>query len=292
MPKILIAAAGGRVARRVAAALCTLGDPPRALVRNPTKARDELVDNQGTPLPLEILVGDLTDRDSVQRALVGIEIAFLALGSSLQQVELEQGFIDVAAAVGLPHLVKLSAADARSDGVASVLRWHAAIELHLAASSVAHTLLSPSTFADVLMLAAPSIRASNRWSGTAPQGRNALIDSLDVVDAAVAVLTEPSKRGKRHVLTGPVALTWPEVADRLTQVLGRSISNDAVSIDERRSQLEAAGLASWRVDLLLGLDAINYSEIYATPTDAVRQLTGQRPRTVEEYIERNRAAFS
>jgi NAD(P)H dehydrogenase (quinone) len=292
MPKVLIAAAGGRVARRVAAALCTLGEPPRALVRNPTKARDELVDNQGTPLPLEIVVGDLADRDSVQRALVGIEIAFLALGSSLQQVELEQGFIDVAAAVGLPHLVKLSAADARSDGVASVLRWHAAIESHLAASSVEHTLLSPSTFADVLMLAAPSIRASNRWSGTAPQGRNALIDSIDVVDAAVAVLTEPSKRGKRHVLTGPVALTWPEVADRLTQLLGRSISYDAVSIDERRSQLKAAGLAPWRVDLLLGLDAINHSEVYATPTDAVRQLTGHPPRTVEEYVERNSTAFS
>jgi hypothetical protein len=63
-------------------------------------------------------------------------------------------------------------------------------------------------------------------------------------------------------------------------------------VDERRAQLEAAGLASWRVDLLLGLDAINYSELYATPTDAVRQLTGHRPRTVEEYIERNRAAFS
>jgi uncharacterized protein YbjT (DUF2867 family) len=86
---------------------------------------------------------------------------FLALGSSLQQVELEKGFVDVAAAVGLPHLVKLSATDARSDGVASVLRWHAAIESHLVASSVGHTLLSPSTFADVHMLAAPSIRASN-----------------------------------------------------------------------------------------------------------------------------------
>jgi NAD(P)H dehydrogenase (quinone) len=95
-------------------------------VRNPTKARGELVDNRGAPLSLEIVVGDLADRDSVRRALLGIEVAFLALGSSLQQVELEQGFIDVAAEVGLPHLVKLSAADARTDGVASVLRWHAA----------------------------------------------------------------------------------------------------------------------------------------------------------------------
>jgi hypothetical protein len=45
------------------------------------------------------------------------------------------------------------------------------------------------------------------------------------------------------------------------------------------------------VELLLGLDEINRSDLYGTPTDTVRQLTGHSPRTVEEYIERNRAAF-
>jgi len=280
------------VSRRVAAALCVRGERPRALVRDAAKARDVLVDHRGAPLPLEVVVSDLADRDGVQRALADIEIAFLALGSSLEQVELEQSFIDIAAEVGLPHLVKLSAANARSDGVASVLRWHAAIESHLSASGIPHTLLSPSTFADVLMLAAPSIRAADRWSGSAPHGRNALIDSADVVDAAIAVLREPSKRGRRHVLTGPVALTWPDVAARLTQVLGRLILYDPVSIEQKRAQLEADGLAPWRVELLLGLDEINRSDLYATPTDTVRQLTGHAPRTVEEYIERNRAALS
>ena len=93
------------------------------------------------------------------------------------------------------------------------------------------------------MLAAPSIRATDRWSGSAPHGRNALVDSADVVDAAIAVLSEPSKRGTRHVLTGSVALTWPEVAARLTKVLGRLIRYDAISIEERRAQLEVGGLA-------------------------------------------------
>jgi NAD(P)H dehydrogenase (quinone) len=102
MTKALIAAAAGRVARRLAAALCARGEPPRALVRNATKAHDVLVDNRGAPLPLELVVSELDDRDGVRRALSGIEIAFLALGSSLQQVELEQRFIDVAAELGLP----------------------------------------------------------------------------------------------------------------------------------------------------------------------------------------------
>ena len=131
MPKILIAAAAGRVARRVTATLCARGEPPRALVRDAPKARDVLVDDRGAPLPLEIVASDFADRDGLRRAFAGIEIAFLALGSSPQQVELEQRFIDVAAEVGLPHLVEQSAAYARSDSVASVLRWHAAIESHL-----------------------------------------------------------------------------------------------------------------------------------------------------------------
>lgn len=291
MPKILIVAAGGRVARRVAAALCARDEPPRALVRNATKAREVLVDGRGASLPLELVVSELDDRDGVRRALVGIEIAFLALGSSLQQVELECRFIDVAAEVGLPHLVKLSVADPASDGVALVLRWHAAIESHLGTSGIPHTLLRPSTFADVLMLSAPSIRETGGWTGSAPHGRNTLIDSADVVDAGVAVLTEPAKRGKPHVLTGPAALTWPEVASRLSQVLGRPIRYDAVSVEERRAQLEARGLDPWRVELLLGLDEINRSDLYATPTDTVRRLTGHSPRTIEEYIEQNRAAF-
>ena len=251
-----------------------------------------LLDERGAPLPLELVVSDFAARDGVRRALDGIEVAFLALGSSLQQVELEQGFIDIAAEAALPHLVKLSAACPRPDGPALVLRWHAAIESHLAASGLSHTLLSPTTFADVLMLAAPSIRATHRWSGCATHGRNALIDSADVVDAAVEVLTDPRKRGARHVVTGPVAVTWPEVAASLTRILGRPIHYEPVSVEVRRAQLEAGGLAPWRVELLLGLDAISQTELYAAPTDTTRALTGHPPRTVEEYIERNRAAFS
>jgi uncharacterized protein YbjT (DUF2867 family) len=113
-----------------------------------------------------------------------------------------------------------------------------------------------------------------------------------VVDAAVAVLAELSKRERAHVLTGPFALTWPEVAVRKTRVLGRPVHYDAVSVEERRAQLEAVGLAPWRVEFLLGLDEINRSNVQAIPADTVRQLTGRLPRTLEEYIERNRAAFS
>ena len=293
MPRVLIAAGGGRVARRVAAALCAAGEePPRALARDPEKTRGVLVDADGAPLPVDVVGGDLTDIDAVGRALEGIDVAFLALGSSPAQVDTEKAFIDAAADAGLAHLVKLSVADPAPDAVSSVLRWHAEIESHLVTRGIPHTLISPTTFADVIMLAAPSIQANSRWSGTAAHGKNALIDSEDVVDAVVAVLRDPSKREGRHVLSGPAGLTWLEVAEALTETLGRPITYDEVSVEERRAQLGASGLDEWRVDLLLGLDEINRAELYRTPTDTVAVLTGHRPRTIHDYIARHRAAFA
>jgi hypothetical protein len=50
MQKMLIVAAGGRAARRVAAALCARGESPRPLVRDAAKARAVLVDDRGAPL--------------------------------------------------------------------------------------------------------------------------------------------------------------------------------------------------------------------------------------------------
>ena len=88
-PRVLIAAGGGRVARRVAAGLCAAGQPPRALARDPEKTRGVLVDGSGALLPVEVVGADLTDTDAVRRALKGIDVAFLALGSSPAQVDPE-----------------------------------------------------------------------------------------------------------------------------------------------------------------------------------------------------------
>jgi hypothetical protein len=59
----------------------------------------------------------------------------------------------------------------------------------------------------------------------------------------------------------------------MTPVLGRPAHYDAVSIEDRRAQLETAGLAPWRVD-----PSISFSDWMrsADPiSDTVRHLTGR-----------------
>lgn len=57
---------GGHLARR----LLTAGDSVRAIVRDPSKAADL------TTAGIEVVPGDLTDRDSLQRAMPGIDVVY------------------------------------------------------------------------------------------------------------------------------------------------------------------------------------------------------------------------
>jgi NAD(P)H dehydrogenase (quinone) len=290
--RTLIVAANGRVASRVAAKLSATGEAPDVLVRDAAKAQRVLVDERGRPTYGDLFVGELANDETMRRAMSRAAIAFLAVGSSPAQVDLEKRVIDAAQETSLGHLVKLSAALAAHDAVSSVLRVHAEIEDYLVKSQVPHTLVSPTSFMELVFIDAASIRESNRWVGTARDGVNALIDSEDVVDVVVRVLRDPSKRGGTHLLTGPEALTWADVASAMSSITGRTITYDEISTSARRDQLKSAGLAEWRVDLLLGIDELNRHSVYGIPNDRVRQLAGHPARRIEDFLRRHQAVIT
>ncbi|MBC2637928.1 NmrA family NAD(P)-binding protein [Rhodococcus wratislaviensis] len=273
------------------AELHAVGSAPTALVRDQAKAVETLRTSSGERTFGELIVGELTDTDLVESAMRDVDVAFLALGSSPDQVALEKRVIDAAARTGLAHLIKLSAAYANSESSVSVLRVHAEINDYLAANAVPSTLISPSTFMEIVYLGAVSLRETDGWVGTAPRGANALIDSQDVVDAVIAVIRDPSTRGGEYVLTGPTALTWPDVAAALSKTVGREITYRPVDVAERVAQLHAAGLDDWRIELLIGLDDINRHGLYAEPTTDFERLTGRPPRDITSFIARNAETF-
>lgn len=290
--RTLIVAANGRVASRVAAKLSAAGAPPDVLVRDATKAQRVLVDERGRRTYVDLFVGELANDETMRRAMFKADVAFLAVGSSPGQADLEKHVIDAAQQTSLGHLVKLSAALAAHDAVSSVLRMHAEIEDYLVASRVPHTLVSPSSFMELALIDAASIREHSRWVGTALDGTNALIDSEDVVDVVVQVLRDPSKRGGTHLLTGPEALSWADVARVMSSITDRTITYDAIPTSARRDQLKNAGLAEWRVDLLLGIDELNRHSVYGIPNDRVRELAGHPARRIEDFLHRHRTVIT
>jgi uncharacterized protein YbjT (DUF2867 family) len=285
----LIVGATGTVASPLTKQLLADGVPVRALVRDSDKARNVFGDAPG----LEVVVGAFNNQNVLEEALDDVELAFLSLGSSPLQVQLEKGFIDAAASANLPQLVKISTSDARHESLVPVGRWHAEIEDHLRASGVPNTLLRPSSFSiNLLAAAAPSIAQADRWFGSAPSGRSALIDTRDVSEAAAAVIKQPALQNATYVLTGPQALTNSEIAEIFSRVLGREISYVPVDDDTVRKGIAAAGLPDLVADIAVGINQSVEAGAQETVTNDLAQIVGHQPRTVEQFITDHRDAFS
>jgi uncharacterized protein YbjT (DUF2867 family) len=283
----LVTGATGRTSAGVVRHLRTAGEDVRVLVRDRNKANKTFHDLHG----VEIVEGAFDDQAVLAKAFDGVDVAFLALGSSPDQIRLEEAVIDGAVKATLPHLVKLSSIATSHDSALFVGRLHAEIQDHLVASGLSHTLLYPATFVNNLLYAANSVAAENSWSGAARTGRVAYIDVRDLSEAAALVLRDPALHGKTYDLSGPDAYTFPEIADLLTTILGHEVTYLPVSPDDRRSALLDTGVTQWFAELLLSLETSAEAGQIGTVTTTLKHLLGHKPRTVEEFLIENATRF-
>jgi len=138
-------------------------------------------------------------------------------------VALEKRRIDVVKGTSVSQLVRWFAMGAVDDPRYELLRRHAELDGYLKTSVVLHAVLRPATFFSNLLVSAPAIVASDRWYGSAPNGRNAAVNARDIGDVAAAIVTKPALQNQVHLLSDPEALSYTWYVVRLSAILGRSI---------------------------------------------------------------------
>ena len=121
--------------------------------------------------------------------------------------------------------------------------------------------------------------------------RIASVDTGDLAEVTITVLTTPGHEGKTYPLTGPESLTMTEVAQRLSDASGKTIRYVNVPPEEARRVQLAAGMPEYRADALAELFAErrqgNEAQVYRT----IETVFGRRPTTFAEFAQRNAAIF-
>ena len=198
--------------------------------------------------------------------------------------------IDAAATVGVGRVVRVSIDSAFIEHGAILGRGHGAADAHLAASGLRHTILRPSGFMQNFLGMAPMIQ-----SGVivAPTGDGAVpfIDARDIADAAVAVLTDRTEIDGPVDVSGAEALTFAEIARRLTTLTGREVRHVSPAPKQAREGLRQAGFEGWLLDAMLDDTAHVAAGHGARVRDGVKRLTGRAPRTFDAFLAENAGAF-
>jgi len=282
---ILITGATGTVGGETVRQLAALGAPVRALARSPDKARSML------GAGVEVAAGDLNDRASLDAALRGVERAFLVVPVDDRSVAQHENFIAAARRAGTRQIVKLSGMGAGLDSPVAFLRWHAEGVKMLEASGIPFTQLLPNSFMQNLLLAAPTIAGEGSLYQPGGDAKISHIDARDIAAVAVKALTEAGHEGKGYVITGPEALSFAEIADKLSQVLGKPVRYFDIPPEQYRQQLLQFGVPEWQADAVLALYAFYREGKGAVVTNSVTEVTKKSPITFDQFARDYSDAF-
>jgi uncharacterized protein YbjT (DUF2867 family) len=281
--RILVTGATGNIGREVVAQLSAAGRDVRAMSRSPAIA--------GLPQGVEAVRGDLSQPDTLDGCLDGVETVFLVwqlplapCAPALQRIASRaQSVVLLTSPHRTPHPFYQQPNALRS--------VHAGVEQLIEQSGLRWTFLRPSPFArNSVFWWGPQIRRGNvvRWNyGTAA---TAPIHEHDIAAVAVRTLCDEGHAAMEYVLTGPESLTQREQVEIIGDVIGRPLQYEELSPAAARQYMSAT-MPPAIADMLLTAYAAA-TDRPALVTSTVADVTGDPARSFRQWAADHAAAFA
>lgn len=225
---ILVVGGSGTLGRVITRYLLSAGEAVRVMTRTPAKAT--ALRDAGA----EVVMGDLTDRESLVRACAGAEKVIAAAHSFLGRGYLasehvdrigHKKLIDIAKQSGASHLVYTSAYFNDSAFVTiPFVRIKQEVEKYLQESGLSYTILRPTAFMDFhahVLIGMPVIQGKKVMlfgAGTRPRN---FVAASDVAQLAVRALRDSSLANQTVDIGGPENLSSVDVVHIYETIAGR-----------------------------------------------------------------------
>lgn len=233
---------------------------------------------------IDAVIIDYNHPETLRAAFQGCDKLFLLGPNALNQTQLELNAVEAAKAVGVQHIVKQSVMGAEDEAFSLAL-IHRPVEQAIEASGMAWTFLRPNSFMqNVVTFMSETIKAESVFYSASGEAKIAHVDVRDIAAVAVKALTEPTHAGQAYTLTGPEAMTYDELAQELSAVLGRSISHISLPPEDLKHGIVAEGLPETIADRMLDLERYYREDQASRITHDILRVTGQDPRRFAQYI--------
>ena len=292
---IFVTGGTGFVGPKIVHALRAEDRPVRALVRNPGSKSAQMLASWG----VELSQGDVTDHESLRRAVEGCEavVHLVAIpGGSPERFERimirpTRELVAAAKEAGVSRFVHMSAlgTSERSKDVAPYFRAKWEQEQAVEGSGIDHVIFRPSFIfgRDGGML--PLLVRQVRWSPAVAVVGTRRMQPIWVDDVATffaKALSLPAATNRTWELGGPDVLTWDELYDRIKRVLGKRRATFHPPMGLVRAG--AAVIEKLPTGLPLSRDALTMLEFEDNVTDIAPSVEtfGIRPIGVAEQIRR------
>ena len=279
---ISVTGSSGKTGRAVVRALVASDAAARALIH-----REDLVERMQALGAAEVVVGDLTDEVSLERALAGSSVVYhICPNVSQNEEEIGQRVIDVCKRLDVERLVYHSVLHPQIEAMPH--HWaKLRVEERLIESGLSFTILQPAAYMQNLRAQWKSV--TGRGVLEVPYAAStclSMVDLADVADVAARILTENGHDGATYELCGPEVMDQHEIAAVLSSRLGRAMRVEVVDRKEWALRTRESGLGSYAIESLLAM--FDYYERYGFSGNprVLEGLLGRPTAGLGEVVER------
>lgn len=283
---ILVTGAAGTTGSEVVRLLAAKGVRVRAMVRHAEKGKQ--FHGPGS----EVVVADLEKPATLDPVLKGVDKVYLVSSPDPRVGLLHGNLIESAKRAGVKQIVRLSVIGAAANSPCQFLKWHGEVDERLSRSGLSYVILRPHSFMQNLLASRASIQAEGKLYAPMKDGKTTPIDARDVAAVAAAVLTSEGHSGRIYDLTGPEALTYGKIAEKLGAAIGRTVQYVDLPPDAARDGLVAAGFPAWLAEGLVELQSMHATGVAADVSSSVEKLTGKKPRSLDVFAKDFGAIFA
>lgn len=274
-PRALVTGGTGNTGSRIAARLSGLGLQVRTAGRRPAP---ESQDGAAT----EHVHFDWSAPATHGPALTGVDRVYLVPPTAASDpAAVMLSFLEEARRAGVRRAVlhSSSAIPEDGDGLAEV---HRAVRDRFPEWAVLQSSWFMQNFTGD-HLHAHSIRSRGEIVTATGDGRVGFVDVEDIAEVGARALADDRAHNTAHLVTGPQALSYAEVAAVVSTVAGRPVRHRGVPYEAMRDRLTGAGIPERFAELLAGMDRDIARGSEDRVSDAVHRVTGRPPRSFADF---------
>jgi len=213
-----------------------------------------------------------------EACLSGVTSAYITYSPDLAMpgaTDAIRTFANLAKRLGVKRLVLLSGrGEAEAQACEDIVK-DSGLEWTIVRASWFNQNFSEGAFIDMVLNGAITLPAGNQVEP--------FVDVDDIADVALAALTEDHHNGRIYEVTGPRLMTFADVANDLSQAIGREIAFIDVPHKDFIAEIENSGAPQdvvWMLDYLFATVLVGRN---AHVTDGVEQALGRPAKDFADY---------
>lgn len=254
-----------------------------ALVRN-EQAADEFK-KKG----VNTFIGDYENYNSLVTAFKGVEKLLFVSGSDIiNRMAQHQKVINAAKEAGVKHIIYTSF-QRKSETEASplwiVAQSHIQTEKWLKESGIDYTILKNNLYMDFLPgFIGEKVAETGVIFVPAENGKVSAVLRSEMAEAVANILATDGRIGKEYEFTNTEAVTYQEIAQTVSEIIGKTITYVSPSVEDYSKTLSSYGVPAEVIGIYSNFAVAQaQGELDIESTD-LEKLLGRRPTSVKEFL--------